>query len=122
MLGDKLAETSFDEFAEELVNNGVVTITAVEDLIPHGQLVLSLHPDADIEMAEVRKIADGVRDVNLSGQLFDVHCDIDPWAPSELDRITVFHESPETRYPIQGTTIPEGIDRIQSVADEAISS
>ncbi|EMA17041.1 hypothetical protein [Haloarcula amylolytica] len=107
------------DLAGDLIESGVVTITAVEDILPTDQLMLSLHPALDADDDAIRAIFEGVEQVCVGDRVFTLYCDIDPFGPSTRSRVTVFFDPPGgvVTHFVPPISLEEGIDRLLSIAN-----
>lgn len=111
---------SFEDLATDLIESGVVTIMAAEDLIGSKQLLLSLHLGVDADLDAIRNIVDDTEEVRVDDHVFDLYCDIDPWAPSDLGKVTVYFKAPEDETGCQivsPTSLDDGIDEVLARAE-----
>lgn len=104
------------DLASDLIESGVVTITAVEDSLASGQLMLSLHPAMDADKDAIRSVLEDVEQVRVGDRVFSLHCDLDPYGPSTFGRVTVFFDLPEVQtHDLPPVSLTEGIERIRTV-------
>lgn len=110
---------SFYNLASDLIDKGVVAITADEDTLSSNQLILSLHPEVAAN-EELRDMLEPVEKVRIEDETYSFHYDIDPYAPSSIGRVTVFQDAPEdTDADIPRVSLEEGIDRVSRATDNA---
>jgi hypothetical protein len=105
----------FQDFAADLIENGVVTMTAAEDFLSSNRLILSLHLEKRDQRETIRSLVNETREVRVGDHSCTLHCDIDPYAPSEFGRIVVYNERPEdenTESIVQPTSLDNGIEKM----------
>jgi hypothetical protein len=117
-------EIEFEELATELLElNSVIAVTASEELLSHGHLLLSIHgPHFGEEKEDVSEVFQDIESIQIDGDTieeFSYGCD--PYPPNSLGNVEIYvpdEFAADDELSLNGATVAEGVRNASAALGE----